>query len=177
MSAPYRKRRACAEQRDQSLDPLDSWWVELLETGVLTGSDPHHPHKAVCNSYTREIKIEVRSAYGDTSTQVRHATQRGLYDQAKLIEPKLKNFNDHKLGRHLSQMGCDNSKKVLRKQGWSFPLLAECRAAWEKRYPNWKWRNADITEWQAEESDDVVEAIKAGPKVVVDNGMGAKTNF
>jgi hypothetical protein len=162
------------EQRDQSLEPLDVWWVELLETGVLTGSDPHHPDKAVCNSYTREIEIEARAF---TSTQVRHVTQRGLYDQAKLIEPKLRNISDHKLGRYLAKMGCDNSKKVLRKQGWSFPLLANCRTAWELRYPDWKWRNADITEWQAEESDDVVEATKTGPKMVVDNGKSAKTNF
>jgi hypothetical protein len=161
------------EQRDQSLEPLDSWWVELLENGVLTGSDPKEPHRAVSNSYTREIKIEVKSAYGDTSTQVWHVTQRGLYDQAKLVEPKLKNFSDHKLGKYLSQMGCENTAKVLRKQGWSFPPLADCRAAWEKRYPNWKWRNTEITEWQAEEADDVVEAIKDGPKVVVDNDGGS----
>jgi hypothetical protein len=155
------------EQRDQSLEALDAWWVELLETGGLTGADPLHPHKAVSNSYTREIRIEVKSAYGDTNTQVRHFTQRGLYDQAKLVEPRLKNFSDHKLGKHLTAMGGDNSKKVLRKQGWSFPQLLECRAAWEKRYPKWKWRNTEIAAWQAEESDDVVEAIKAGPKVVI----------
>jgi hypothetical protein len=161
------------EQRDQSLEALDAWWVELLETGTLTGSDPLHPHKAVSNSYTREIKIEMKSAYGDSSTQVRHVTQRGLYDQARLGEPKLRNISDHKLGAFLREMGCDNSKKVLRKQGWSFPPLADCRAAWEKRYPNWKWRNTEITKWQTEEADDVAEAIQDGPRIVVDNEIAA----
>ena len=51
-------------------------------------------------------------------------------------------------------MGCDNNKKVLRRAGWTFPPLKECRAAWEARYPDWKWRNPEISEWQAEEGDD-----------------------
>jgi hypothetical protein len=157
------------EQRDHSLEPLDVWWVELLETGTLMGADPLHPNRAVSTAYTREIKIEVKSAYGDTSTQVRHVTQRGLYDQARLIEPKLRNVSDHKLGKHLTEMGGDNTKKVLRKQGWWFAPLAECRAAWVARYPDWKWRNPGITDWRPEDADDVVDAIENGPTLAVDN--------
>jgi hypothetical protein len=70
------------EQRDQSLKPLESWWAELLETGTLMGSDPASPNRAVSNSYTRQIEIETKSRYGDTNTQIRHVTQRGIYDQA-----------------------------------------------------------------------------------------------
>ena len=51
-------------------------------------------------------------------------------------------------------MGCGNTIKVLRRQGWTFPPLAECREAWVKRYPGWEWRDPGITEWRAEEDDD-----------------------
>jgi hypothetical protein len=59
-------------------------------------------------------------------------------------------------------MGCDNQKKVLNKRGWTFPPLLDCREAWEKLYPGWQWRDAEITEWRAEESDD----IELGPRSV-----------
>jgi hypothetical protein len=131
------------EQRDQSLKPLEAWWVELLETGTLMGSDQSHPNCAVSGTYMRELK---------SGEHFRHVTQRGLYDQARMVEPRLKsNHSDHKLGHHLAEMGCVNGK-VLQRRGWAFPPLVECREAWEKRYPGWKWRDAAITEWQPEES-------------------------
>ena len=150
------KTAGLMEQRNHSLIPLEAWWCELLETGTLMGADPDSPNCAVSNSYARQIEIKTKSNYGDTNTQIRHITQLGIYDQAKLIEPRLKSHtSDHRLGAHLSQMGCDNRKKVLRRRGWTFPPLPECRAEWEKRYPGWKWRDAEITEWRPEDADDV----------------------
>jgi hypothetical protein len=151
------------EQRDQSLEPLDVWWVELLETGVLTGSSPLQPDRAVSNGYQRSIGVQVMEAHYDGAvdadghpemrqvTRVRHVHQHGLYDQAKMTEPKLRSVSDHKLGAHLTAMGCDNKKKVLDRRGWIFPPLVECRASWAKQYPGWKWRNPDIKQWQPEE--------------------------
>ena len=162
---------ALREQRDQSLDSLDSWWVELLENGVLTGADEFHPHKAVSNTYQREVLLsttKVASPAGIEQTpHYRHITQRGLIDQAKLTEPKLRLISDHKLGAFLKEMGCDNTKKVMRRQGWTFPELGDCRAAWVKRFPDWKWRNPDLSKWSAEESGgwDAIEH----PTLVVDN--------
>ena len=148
---------ALRQQRDYSLPPLDAWWVELLESGTLMGADPDEPNRAVSNSYQREIEIETKpkSIYSDATTQIRLVTQQGLYDQAKQIEPRLKKnyVNDHRLGAHLKEMGCDNTRKVLRKQGWTFSPLAECRAAWVKRYPGWEWRDPELMEWWAEEDD------------------------
>ena len=143
------------KQRDQSLEPLDAWWVELLESGTLWGSDPNEPWRAVSNKYQREVKSGGVSVGGKNyGVSTRYVTQLGLFDQARQVEPRLRNYtNDHKLGRFLSKMGCDNKQKVLRRQGWTFPLLMDCRAAWEARYPNWIWRNSDITEWQVEEED------------------------
>jgi hypothetical protein len=160
------------EQRDHSLEALDFWWVELLETGVLTGSDISHPNKVVSNSYQREIRTEV--AYGDkNTTQIRHVLQRGLYDHAKQIEPRLRNFSDHKFGSFLKEMGCDNTDRVLRRRGWTFPPLLQCRAAWEKRFPGWKWLNTQITAWCPEEGDDVV-AKDADPARHANWKLGAR---
>jgi hypothetical protein len=149
------------EQRDQSLEAVDAWWVELLETGVLAGSDPLQPNKAVSNLYDRQVEIEATSPFGDRS-QVRLVKQLGLYDQARATVPKLRQSSDNVLAAKLTKMGCDNSKKVLRRRGWTFPPLIECREAWLKQYPNWSWRDENITEWQAEESDDPVMAFRAG---------------
>jgi hypothetical protein len=140
------------EQRDQSLEPLDVWWVELLEAGVITGSDPMHPNMAVSGAYQREIKTTTLR-YGEENTQVRHVTQRGLMDQARSIEPKLRNISDHVLAKYLTDRGCKPGR-VMRKRGWVFPTLFKCREDWVKRYPNWKWRSLDVTAWSPEEGQD-----------------------
>ena len=147
------------QQRDLGLPSLDAWWCELLETGTLRGCDPNEPHRAVSNSYMRKEVTETKSLYGDTNPQIRYVNQPGLYDQARQIEPRLRSYtNDRLLGTHLNEMGCDNSQKVLRRRGWTFPPLPKCRADWEKRYPGWKWRSPEITEWQPEESGEAVES-------------------
>ena len=49
---------ALRQQRDHSLPPLEAWWCELLEIGILTGADPTEPNRAVSNSYQRQVEIE-----------------------------------------------------------------------------------------------------------------------
>ncbi|MCP2214243.1 hypothetical protein AB7M42_008796 [Bradyrhizobium diazoefficiens] len=150
------------QQRDHGLQPLDAWWCELLETGTLWGADPKDPRKAVSNTYDRFVKIKVAAPFGGTNIQVRQFKQSGLYDQARRIEPRLGKYtSDHGLGTFLTKMGCDNAKKVMRRQGWTFPPLEKARAEWIERYPGWKWRNPDITEWRADESDDVEDIDEA----------------
>jgi hypothetical protein len=61
-------------QRNHSLAPLDAWWGELLETGTLMGADPLAPHRAVSNSYQRQIEID--AGYG--TTQIRYVNQLGI---------------------------------------------------------------------------------------------------
>jgi hypothetical protein len=137
------------EQRDQSLSPLETWWCELLESGTLAGADPESPESAVSNAYQRQIEI------GAFNPQTRLVNQYGLYDQARSIEPRLKNHtSDAKLGTFLKEMGCSNVRRVLRRRGWTFPPLLQCRAAWEKRYPGWQWRDGEIDGWRAEDEDD-----------------------
>jgi hypothetical protein len=136
-----------ASQQARSLGPLDSWWIELLETGTLAGCDPMgRPDRAISNGYDAVVR---------GSPGLRIVKKPGLYDQARVIEPRLRtHFNDHLLGGYLTAQGCDNKKKIMRKRGWSFPPLAECRKKWEGRFPGWPWRNPGLTEWQHEEEDD-----------------------
>jgi hypothetical protein len=138
---------ALLEQQQLSLDPLDSWWIELLESGVLEGANPNAPNEAVSNSYEREIIGS--DGYGGTRS--RYVKQPGLYDQARTISPRLRqHVTDHRFGHFLSKQGCV-SKKVLQRRGWWFPDLNEARTKWEERFPGWPWRNPDLVEWQSEQ--------------------------
>ena len=122
------------------------------------GADPAAPHRAVSNAYPRLFEFD--GGFGNT--QPRFTNQLGIFDQARLIEPRLKNrTSDHRLAAHLTAMGGDNAKKVLRRRGWTLPSLSVCRATWEKRYPGWPWRDTEIAEWRAEEADDVCEVEDA----------------
>jgi hypothetical protein len=140
-----------AEQQRHSLAPLDSWWVELLEGGTLEGSDPARPERAVSNEYQREIQ----QTYADGNTYSKYVRQRGLFDQARTVEPRLKyHTSDHLLGGYLRAKGCI-SGKVLQRRGWKFPPLDQCRKEWVARFPEWTWRDPDIETWCAEEEPDV----------------------
>jgi hypothetical protein len=132
-------------QQALSLGPLDSWWVELLENGTLAGCDPNEPNRAVSNKYEYKVVVGISD---------RWVTRLGLYDQARNIEPRLRQRSDHVLGQYLDEHGCDNSRKVMRRRGWKFPELSECRVKWETRFPGWKWRNPKLTEWQTEDAED-----------------------
>jgi hypothetical protein len=73
----------------------------------------------------------------------------GLLTHARKSSPRLRYATDHAIGSFLVKQGASNAKRVMRKRGWTFPVLAECRALWEQRFPGWKWRNPDAAEWQA----------------------------
>ena len=124
---------------------MDSWWRELLEIGTLTGCDPGAPHRAVSNRYEEKVVVGISD---------RWVTRFGLYDQARSTEPRLRNMSEHKFGDFLREQGCDNSRKVMRRRGWTFPDLGECRKKWEARFPGWKWRNPNLKQWQIEDADE-----------------------
>jgi len=147
------------DQQARSLSPLDSWFVELLETGTLAGTNPSgRPDRAVSNKFPFIIATSQGTQSNspfDVVLTKREVTRPGLYDQARSIEPRLRNYaNDHVLGNYLRERGCDNTRKVMRRQGWAFPPLAECREAWEQRFPGWRWRDANLKAWRREEQDD-----------------------
>lgn len=147
------------EQQRLSLSPLDTWWVELLETGTLTGTNPKgQANAAVSNEFLFTIVTSQGTQSNspfDVILTKREVKRPGLYDQARRIEPRLRyHTSDHQLGAYLRDHGCDNTKKVMRHQGWTFPTLQEARKAWKDRYPGWSWRDPSLKDWRHEEQDD-----------------------
>jgi Family of unknown function (DUF5906)/RepB DNA-primase from phage plasmid len=144
---------ALVGQQEKSLSPLDTWWLELLQTGVLNGADPLRPDRAVSNRYEEE-EVIATGGYGGKRT--RKVFRDGLYDQARRISPKLRGESDTALGRYLSQQGCKGGGGdcwVRRRRGWQFPPLAECRQRWLERFPGTVWRDPETTEWTTEGDD------------------------
>lgn len=135
------RTEALLEQQSRGLNAEDAWWCELLENGVLWGSDPKRPECAVSNGWEEE---------SETVTSTRVVKRKGLYDQARELSPRLKGYSDHLLATTLVKHGCTNNHRVLRRRGWHFPDLAEARAAWQLRFRGWQWRDPELIEWQKE---------------------------
>ena len=133
---------ALGRQQDESLDPLDQWWLALLETGVLPGS-PGLPNEAVCNAYEEEAVIG-RDAFGGERRQL--VRREGLYDQAKRGSPKLKTFSDTKLGRFLTDQGIDPCW-IGHRRGRRFPPLSVLRDRWCARFPHTIWAADSPSDW------------------------------
>jgi hypothetical protein len=141
---------ALTKQQEQSLPPLDEWWVELLQTGVLQGATSRQPNRPVSNQYEAEI-TETDGFGGQRKRTVRRDC---LYDQARRISPRLKSVSDHILGGYLSERGCKRVSPYRdgdNRRGWEFPSLEQCRKEWEKRYPDTKWSNLEVKAWRAGE--------------------------
>jgi hypothetical protein len=134
---------ALAKQQEASLSPLEEFWLELLQTGVLIGANDAEPHRAISNSYEDE--------YTDNDGVKRKIRHDGLYDQARASSPRLRGASDAALGRFLAHkdQGCSRAW-VRRHRGWEFPPLLQCRKRWLERYPDQVWQLPDLTEWDVE---------------------------
>jgi hypothetical protein len=145
---------ALVDQQMKSLSPLDEWYLEILQTGVLAGADPLDPSSACSNEYEEQTK-EGTDGYG--TARMRIVRRPGLYDQARRSSPRLKAVSDTALGLYLGEhCGCTN-KWVRRQRGWRFPPLAECRARWLERFPETKWRDDALAGWTFGEDDSPPE--------------------
>ncbi len=134
------RTHALLEQQARGLPAEDEWWVGMLEAGAIPASDARNPSLAVSGDY-----VTKSGTFGDKETK-RH----GLYHYARTSSPRLKNKSDHFLGGYLKAQGC-KSCRVLRQRGWEFPPLSAARAAWEKRFPGWRWHAPNLSEWQSDE--------------------------
>jgi hypothetical protein len=137
-------------QQEESLNPFEDWWLELLQTTVLAGADPDDPSVAFSNRF--EDKVVEVDDYGGRHSRV--VWRDGLYDQARRVSPRLKGVSEHKLGTYLRDHGCVKircRRSGSQRRGWQFPSLANCRKAWLERYPGTIWHDPDIEEWTCEE--------------------------
>jgi hypothetical protein len=141
---------ALGEQQEKSLSPFDAWWLELLQTGVLGGADPLSPDRAVSNRYEEELEEPSGGYYG--GKRRRTVRRDGLYDHARRISPKLRDETDAAFGRYLKKQGCQRAR-VLRRRGWQFPQLSECRAHWRTRFPTTDWPDPEVKKWKTELED------------------------
>jgi Bifunctional DNA primase/polymerase, N-terminal/Family of unknown function (DUF5906)/Primase C terminal 2 (PriCT-2) len=148
----FPKTEMLRDQQALSLSYEDTWWVELLETGVLWGATSDKPNIAM----SRGMKFEEPyvDEYGNRKTRRREI--KGLYDQARSSSPRLRNYSDHTLGGFLSKKGCSPNKHCGPRRsvrGWAFPDLDSARTKWEERFPGWKWRNPDLLAWEAPDDE------------------------
>ena len=114
------RTQALAEQKMQSMVPLQEWWESLLQDGHIPAAPKGSPDTAMI-------------AY--------------LLAHAREFAPKLKELNSTRLGRFLSQHGCI---KLHRANGnaWRFPELAKARGDWERHYSSWSWE-IPVEKWAA----------------------------
>ena len=140
---------ALTGQQAESLSPLDAWWCELLQTGVVAGADPLKPGEVISNEY--EEQIEESDGYG--GTRKRTVKREGFFEQARAMSPKLKGVTDAALGRYLNDNGCIRitiRRPGLRKRGWRLPDLGECRQRWNERFPEMQWDDPSLANWTAD---------------------------
>jgi hypothetical protein len=140
---------ALTGQQAESLSPLDAWWYELLQTGVVAGADSLIPGEVISNEYDEQI--EEPDGYG--GTRKRTVKREGFFDQAHAMSPKLKRVTDAALGRYLTDNGCVRitiRRAGRQKRGWRLPLLGECRQRWNERFPEMQWDDPSLANWTAD---------------------------
>jgi hypothetical protein len=120
----FPRTQALKEQKIQSLEPFDQWWLNLLENGRLPGALHSNPRRAYTSS---------------------------LLWHAKETVPGLKFMSDILLGRMLSNQGCKGFK--LQGRGWEFPPLVEARQAWEMKAGKWNWNPNEVADQAVPDED------------------------
>jgi hypothetical protein len=117
------KTKGLRDQIEQSLPPLEAWFVGLLEEGKLPGGGTWEG----MNNFT---------------------VARTLQDDLKESAPHAYHFlNKRVIAKYLRDQGCVQHRTSMAR-GWKFPPLSELRAKWERRYPGWRWELSDVKEWQ-----------------------------
>jgi Family of unknown function (DUF5906) len=111
---------ALIDQKVQSLDDLEQWWLAKLSTGETPTPSPKNP---------------------------RWVLSKHLYREAVGHNARTKYVTDTEFGRFLGEMGCEH-KSNGKAWGWIFPPLEEARRAWEiKMSGAHEWLRPDIEEW------------------------------
>ena len=119
-------KNALLSQQAASLQPLDAWWVEILETGEIPGSPEGQADKAISGDCVATVGLSVR-------------TEPGMLTLLRKSVPRTAYLTDHAIARYLREQGCV-SGKVKQRRGWTFPPLKECRRKWAVDHPGWEWR-------------------------------------
>jgi hypothetical protein len=136
---------ALAVQQAKSLSPFDAWWEDLLQDGSLPAGD------AAGQVISGDYRVRI-----DDGDKTSFEKREGLFRQARMASPGLKNETDAAFGRYLRKRGCVR-KRVFRQRGWQLPPLVKARAEWLTRFPGTAW-DQKVTSWQGQRrrNEDVV---------------------
>jgi hypothetical protein len=119
------KTAAFRNQVIQSLGPLETFWLQLIEEGHI----PVHHGEAPKNvMFTHSV-----------------GHIHGVLDQLRRSDPRLKHTTDRQMAQFLRQKGCESWRGYSRR-GWRLPNLKQARVDWEKKYGKWDWPN-DYEDW------------------------------
>jgi hypothetical protein len=112
--------KALVDQKVQSLDGFEQWWLSKLSTGETPQPEAKNPRWVLSKRlYTEAIEHNARNRY----------------------------LTDSQFGQFLGKMGCEH-KSNGKAWGWVFPPLDEARRAWEiKMGGTYEWLRPDVKEW------------------------------
>src|SRR5262249_19275467 len=134
-----KKSAALQGQQIRTLPPLEQWYFTILQEGVLPGAFSNKPNAA----YTRSLADDAKERF-----------PRLKYDLSEVV---LRNFLTHREG-----FGFKIKKsRTSIGNGWSFPPLDECRAAWDQRYGPVVW-DPDIVEWKKKQKPSAEVCERGG---------------
>lgn len=119
------KTSAFRDQVTNSLGPIQTWWIGLLEEGFLPVEQGSAPKGVVLSNDLH--------GYGSMHEWMRKSDQRF----ARIPNRKITNF--------LREQGCEPWRSATQR-GWRMPPLKQARLAWEKIYGPWPWPN-DLEDW------------------------------
>jgi hypothetical protein len=132
---------ALSDQKEQSLPPLDEWWLDVLQSGIIPGMVEPGKVKLDGSNDAPQEQVGFRRSKGTFERP-------GLFDLIRLAAPSLK-ATDSGLGRWLRKQGFISGfiqSRGTTTRGWLFPAdLTEARAAWIKRHRGWVFD--DRSEW------------------------------
>jgi Bifunctional DNA primase/polymerase, N-terminal/Family of unknown function (DUF5906)/Primase C terminal 2 (PriCT-2) len=121
---------ALRQQKEQSLSPVEEWFVEVLEEGKLPGA----------------------GGIARLSERRDFASTRALVEDAKLRVPRSNGWlSDKGMAVFLRKHGCISEKERrggCELRGWRFPPLAQIRQAWSRLYGGWEWPDPEQRDWQ-----------------------------
>jgi hypothetical protein len=112
--------QALLEQKVQSLDGLEQWWLAKLSTGETPTPLMKNP---------------------------RWILSKFLYEEATAHNARTKYVTETEFGNFLRSMGCEH-KSNGKAWGWIFPPLPDARRSWEIRMNGtYEWLSPSIVEW------------------------------
>jgi hypothetical protein len=141
---------ALRKQQGYSMSPVEQWYLGLLQDGRLPEAKAKRPNRASSENLRK------------------HAGNRFPRLRFDLTDNALANFLDETAGKGVGNV-C-TKHRTSEDNGWSFPLLADARAVFEKFYGSQNW-DPTRPEWgeMVDLLDEVIDtAVTLTPTVMPD---------